>query len=350
MRPINDRLYAWILGLGPSARYNFTSSGLSEPDLSAMGVDTSFEKFAAEKDEHARLFAETVARLYDVEPDNVLITVGASEAIFLVCSVFGTGRRAIVPLPNYEPMFTVPQSLGMDVGNSLAEIPTVRRAICGLTDPNNPTGRSLDNGAVKETIRSSKKQETLVFVNETYKEFTFPGALSTYFGEADNVIVCSTMTKFFGLGRLRVGWILADKQKARQLLRAKWLISGHNSEYSLWIATQVLKGRAKFVERARKVYSENVELVRRFIDSTPGISARGLGAAPFCLVEYGRGPASISLCRRVFDSTGVLISPGDFFGAPKAFRLCFTSDRKTLKLGLAKLSDFLNTTLRAART
>lgn len=349
MQPINDRLYAWILGLGPSSRYNLTSSGLSEPSLSAMGVETSFEKFAVEKDEHARLFAEAVAELYDVEPDNVLITIGASEAIFLVYSVFGAGRKAIVPLPNYEPMFTVPRSLGMKVGSSLAEASTTRGVVCGLTDPNNPTGLSLDDEAVEEVIKSSKKKGTTVFVNETYKEFTFSGAPRTYFGQGDNVVVCSTMTKFYGLGRLRVGWVLAGKRKARQLLKAKWLISGHNSEYSLWIATQVLKRRAQFVERARKIYSENVELTRRFLEATPGVSVRGLGAAPFCLVEYGKGPDSVSLGRKLLESTGVLISPGDFFGASRAFRLCFTSDKRTLEPGLRKLSDFLNALPRAIR-
>lgn len=347
MRPVNERLFAWILGLGPGAKYNLTSSGLSEPDLSAMGIDTSFDRFAAEKDEHARLFAEVVAELYHVEPDNVVITIGASEAIFLVYSVFGAGGKAIVPLPNYEPMFSVPQSLGMHVNNSLAKTSTVRGAVCGLTDPNNPTGRSLDNGIIEKLIESSKKGTT-VFVNETYKEFTFPDAPNTYFGREGNLVTCSTMTKFYGLGRLRVGWILADRQKARQLLKAKWLISGHNSEYSMWIATQVLKKRAGFVKRARKTCSENTELVRRFIEATPSVSVRGLGAAPFCLVKYRSGPDSISFSRKLLTSTGVLVSPGDFFGAPKSFRLCFTSDKRELGLGLRKLSDLLNTQFRSS--
>jgi aspartate/methionine/tyrosine aminotransferase len=343
LRPVNDRLFAWILGLGPSARYNLTSSGLSEPDLSEMGVNTSYDRFAAEKDEHARLFAEAVAELYHVEPDNVTITIGASEAIFMVYSVFGTGGKAVVPLPNYEPMFSVPRSLGMSVSNSVTKLSTVKRAMYGLTDPNNPTGRSLDRGMVDELIESSKKKGTIVYVNETYKEFTFPDAPSTYFGRDGNVVTCSTMTKFYGLGRLRVGWILADRQKTHQLLKAKWLISGHNSEYSLWIATQVLRRRAAFVKRARKICSENAELVRRFIEATPSVSVRGLGAAPFCLVEYKKGPGSVSLARKLLERTGVLVAPGDFFGAPKAFRLCFTSDKKTLRVGLRRLSDFLNT-------
>jgi len=341
LRPARDELFDWILSLGPTSKYNLTASGLSEPDLGAMGIDTSFEKFAAEKDEHERIFVEEVARLYRVEPENVLLTNGGSEAIFLAYSVLGTGGRAAVPLPNYPPMFTVPKSLGMKVQGSLTSKAWARGSMFGLTDPNNPTGRTLDEGAVETLVDSARKSGSIVYFNETYREFTFPRVPSTHFGRTGNVITSSTMTKFFGLGRLRVGWILADKRKARQLLYAKWAVSGHDSSYSLWIATQVLRQRSKFVERARQIYSRNVKLVRRFLEETDGVSAE-LAVAPFCLVRYKGKPGSVAFARYVLDQTGVLVSPGDFFGAPGTFRLCFTPDEESLKRALVALTEFFN--------
>jgi len=340
LRPKRDELFDWILSLGPASKYNLTASGLSEPDLRAMGIDTSFEKFAAEKDEHERVFAEEVARLYRVEPENVIATNGGSEAIFLVYSALGAGGRAVVPLPNYPPMFTVPRSLGMTVQGSVAKKSWNRGSIIGLTDPNNPTGRSLDEGEV-ETLTDSTKSGVTIYINETYAEFTFLRSPRTNFGQASNIVTSSTMTKFFGLGRLRVGWILADKRKARNLLYAKWAVSGHDSSYSLWIATQVLRQRSKFVERAHQVLSRNGRLVGRFLEETEGVSAE-LGVAPFCLISYKGKSESVSLAREILTRTGVLVSPGDFFGAPGALRLCFTVDEGTLGRGLANLSKFFN--------
>ena len=340
LRPGNDKLFSWIRDFGPAAKYNLTSSGLSEPDLSAMGIDTSFEAFSAEKDEHTRLFAEEVAALYKVEPHDIIVTSGASEAIFLVYSVLGRNRRAVVPLPNYGPMFTVPKSLGMEVRSTLPSGPTTGRTIFGLTDPNNPTGRTLDAQLLEPLMASSRGRGSTVFINETYREFTFPNSPSTHFGSGGDVVVCSTMTKFYGLGRLRVGWIMADKNTARRLSYAKWAVSGHDSEYSLWIARQVLRKRQRFVRRARRIRSRNINLVRRFIVETEGLSAE-LGAAPFCLVDYKAGPGSVALSRAIFEKTGVLVAPGDFFGAPRAFRLCFTTEEETLRSGLEGLSSFL---------
>jgi aspartate/methionine/tyrosine aminotransferase len=337
MQPARDELFDWILSQRQSCKYNFTSSGLTEPNLKAMGIDTSYENYSAEKGDLELSFAQEVARSYRVEPENVILAAGASESIFLVYSVFGPGRRAVVPLPNYPPMFTVPKSLGFKVSGSVR---STTGAIIGLTDPNNPVGNGLEPGMVEDLLDSTKATGAPVFVNETYREFAFPSEPQTHFGEAPNVIACNTMTKFYGLGRLRVGWILADKKNALQLLYAKWAVSGHDSEYSLWIAQQVLRRRARFVERARRIHSTNVKLVRRFLDETKGVSAE-LGVAPFCLVHYRQRLGSVPLARTVFRKTGVLIAPGDFFGAPKAFRLCFTSDEETLRNGLEALSDFL---------
>jgi aspartate/methionine/tyrosine aminotransferase len=335
--PVRDDLFDWILSLGPSAKFNLTSSGLAEPPLKEMGIDTSFERFASEEDLHERVFAEEVARLYRVEPENVVVTAGGTEAIFMVYSVFGAGGRLLVPLPNYPAMFTVPRSLGMKIQDLSGHKPD--GAMLGLTDPNNPSGLSLGAGAVDDLVRSSSRGGGTVYINETYKEFLFSGEPGTYFDGSGGIITSGTMTKFFGLGRLRVGWVLADDRKARQLHYAKWAVSGHDSEYSLWIATQVLRKRAAFVERARQIYANNSRLVRKFLDETKGVSAE-LGVAPFCLVRYEKGPASIALARRALESAGVLVSPGDFFGSPRTFRLCFTAAEGTVRKGLEALSGF----------
>ena len=209
----------------------------------------------------------------------------------------------------------------------------------GLTDPNNPTGKVLDPATVEGLVESSKKGIGVVYIIETYREFAFAAMQETFFDGSSQVLTSGTMTKFFGLGRLRVGWILADSTNSRKLLYSKWAVSGHDSEYSLWVATQVLKMRSRFVDRARRVLDANARLVRRFLEETKGVSA-DLGVAPFCLVRYKNGTASVSLARKILEKTGVLVSPGDYFGAPRSFRLCFTAEEATLKGGLEALSDF----------
>lgn len=331
------RLVNWILQSAPKTKYDLSSSGLREPQLETMGVDTSYGAYRRVREDHERLLAEELAALYGVEAGNVVVTTGASEAIFLAYSVFGRGR-AVVPLPNYEPMFAIPRWLGMGVTTSQRR-PVVPGAVYGITNPNNPTGSCLDAEALALLVQASKS--ATVFINETYGGFTF-GKPSTLFARHERFVTGSSMTKFYGLGGLRVGWMMGSSANIARLRNARRLVSGHNSEYSLWIAKQVLTRRDSFVERARRIQSENLQLVRRFAASAPGVEVTLPEAAPFCLVRYSRGPASVAFAEDLLERKGVLVSPGDYFGAPKAFRLCFTADREEVARGLDGLSEFLN--------
>lgn len=334
--PPEFRLVSWILQNLPKAECDLSSSGLPQPQLEKMGIDTSYDSFFSSKEDHEALLAEEVAGLYGIEAENVVATTGGSEAIYLAYSVFGKGR-AVVPLPNYEPMFAVPKWLGMGVTSSLKR-PVTDGAVYGVTDPNNPTGGRLGEEEVGLLADASKR--STVFVNEAYQGFAFERP-SSLFSQHRRFVTCSTMTKFYGLGWLRVGWIIADRANARLIRNGRRLVTGHNSEYPLWLARQVLAKREPFVERARRIHSENLGLVREFAKSVKGAKVGLPEASPFCLVRYSRGEDSIAFARRLLKDQGVLVSPGDYFGAPRAFRLCFTAGRDVLAEGLKRLSDFL---------
>ncbi|MDG6934522.1 MAG: pyridoxal phosphate-dependent aminotransferase [Nitrososphaerota archaeon] len=342
MKTLEFRLLNWILSASGGVKHNLSLSGMKEPNLNQMGINTNFEDFVNEPDVHEKLLTETIARMHGVDPENVVITAGGSEAIFIAYSVFGNGGKAVVPLPNYEPIFAVPKSLGMKVSNSLRNGMVEEGSIVGMTNPNNPTGKYVDDESIQRLVRNVKKRNGYIFVNETYRDFKFEPPTRYSVEETNNLIVCSSLTKFYGLGRLRIGWLIAERSNAMRLRRAKQLISGHSSEYSMWIARQVLKNRETFVIRTKELYKENIDLVRGFLEATHGILAILPDAAPFCLVRYKNQQDSESLSRELLKEKGVLVSPGDYFGAPRSFRLCFTADKDDLASGLAELSDFLN--------
>jgi aspartate/methionine/tyrosine aminotransferase len=339
MRPMEFRLYSWLIKRSQEARFNLASSGLTEPDLPKMGIDTSYEHFASIHVNHEQMMKEPIAELYGVDTENIVLTSGASEAIFITFAAFGGGKTALVPLPNYEPIFVVPRSLGMRVGHSLGAPPRPD-LMYALTDPNNPTGLCLDGDEEEMLIEAAGKGAT-VFVNETYKEFTFQRRPRSLFQKDENLIVCSSMTKFFGLGWLRIGWLIADRKKAGKMTQVMRLLSGHNSEYSLYIARQVLAKRGEFVKRARETYVDNLALVKQFAKMADGVRVKLPDAAPFCLVQYKGRESSIRLASELLRRKGVLVSPGDYFGAPRSFRMCFTLDGPLLARGLGQVSDFM---------
>jgi aspartate/methionine/tyrosine aminotransferase len=334
------RLYSWIKHNIGRAEHNLSSSGLSEPILEDMGVVTDYGAMRSEASEVEHVFKASVAELYGVRPENVLPTVGGTEAIYLVNLVLSTKvMGAYVPTPNYEPMFSVPFMLGF----KLVKSPTLDGGVMvGLTDSNNPTGRLVSKEWMLKVL-GGLGRHSYIYVDETFREFGFPEKIDTWFNlDPQRTIVSNTLTKFYGLGGLRAGWIIASGDIIEELEGLKPFITGENASYSMWIAAQAVKNRSRFVSRARRIVERNRKIVEEFVESNPKIRWSNPDGAPFCLVTYDGNLSSERLCVDALKEKHILIAPAEFFGAQNGFRLCFTHDDEDKLVGdLKALSDFL---------
>jgi aspartate/methionine/tyrosine aminotransferase len=341
MKPIEFRLYNWIHRYSSVVKHNLSASGLSEPTLNEMGIDTDYQHFRDVSTEAESLFKASVAKIYGVEPQNVLPTIGGSEAIFLFYACFcEKASKSFVPLPNYEPLFDVPKALGLQV-EDLTPKSDLKECLVALTDSNNPVGRRLPKDYLAELLTKAEDNGSQVLIDETFREFGFQESPSSSFQSWPNTVVSNTMTKFYGLGGFRTGWFIADEEKIQGLKRTKSLISTENPAYSLWIAHQALENRWRFFASAKKRVEQNKRLVEEFVESTQKIEWSNPDAAPFCLVNYEGDVDSVTLCTRAAEKAGILIAPSEFFGSQKGFRLCFTSEQHALESALQALSSFL---------
>ncbi len=339
------RLYWWIKHNTGKAKYNLSSSGLSEPDLNEMGVVTDYNAFKSASQDPEELFKHAVAELYGVNSENVLPTIGGTEAIFLVNVFMAERTRSVfVPTPNYEPMLSVPAILGFRFEKTFERGGVV---LVSLTDSNNPTGRSLSEAWVRSVVDGAG-DGSCVYIDETFREFGFHESISTWFKlNRDKVVVSNTLTKFYGLGGFRVGWITASEDKIEKLAKLKPFVTGENAAYSLWVGAQAIRNRSRFVLRAKRIVERNKKIVEEFVESTPRIGWSNPDAAPFCLITYNDGVSSEKLCLEALRERGVLIAPAEFFGSERGFRLCFThTDEEALVEGLKSLSVFLGEALR----
>ena len=176
-----------------------------------------------------RAMAEYFGRYgISLEADNVLITIGGSEAIHYAFSVVADpGEEIIIPEPfytNYNGYASaanvriVPLTLDVNDGFRLppaevieAKISERTRAIM-LCSPNNPTGtvytaEELDR--VKELV---KKHDLFLIADEVYKEFVYDGAVHKSILEFDDIeeraIVVDSISKRFSCCGARIGAVI----------------------------------------------------------------------------------------------------------------------------------------------
>jgi histidinol-phosphate aminotransferase len=179
----------------------------------------------------ARELLERLAAFSGWRADGILAGNGSNElieALFMVTVAPGT--RVVLP----EPTFTLYALLTKILGGELLPVPLgpeleydpleIRKLRLGvdapltiLCSPNNPTGGVIENDQI---ARICEEADGLVVVDEAYHEFARRSAVPLLRAHP-NLIVLRTFSKAMSLAGLRVGYLLAAPELAKEINKAR---------------------------------------------------------------------------------------------------------------------------------
>lgn len=360
----------WMNAYETGARYN-----IAETCVDSISLDKLFELSKTHKEsflnklcarrltygyiEGSPDLKEGIAALYHtISPDEIVPAHGASGANHHVFySLINPGDKVISIMPSYQQLYSIPASLGAKVEilhlkkeNSylpdLEELEEMARGgvkmIC-LNNPNNPTGALMSPEILKKVVDIAKKSDAYLLVDEVYRHLTQddewqPSIVDMY----EKGISTSSMSKVFSLAGVRLGWIAThDKDALKQFWshRDYNLISCGMMDEA--IAALALASKNQILERNKKIIRENLDILDHWIQKEPRLSYVKPKAGTTALVYYDFPIDSYTLCRRMYDSCGTFVTPGDCFDEPRSMRIGYAADRDTLKKGLQAMSTFL---------
>ena len=312
----------------------------------------------------AEVRALIAARL-GIPAGHVLLTAGASAALFLVALLHSDGE-ILVGVPCFPPMLDALRGLGARIVTVPARFEdgyhvdldafrdglSARTRLVMFASPQNPSGVSITRGEVDEMLAAMSRRcpEAVLLVDETYREATYGSAPAapTFAGLSGRVLTCASLSKAYGVPGLRVGWLTVAEPRLREQLRlAKFNSSvccGVLDEFLaarlLSRADRLLGSRAALMARARSV-------VERWIGEQDGrVHWLRPEAGAFCCARLNPrvfGPADV---RRFYDRLGdrrTVVSPGSWFGdSAHVIRigLAYPPDDE-LEKGLGIISDAL---------
>ncbi|KAA8922976.1 pyridoxal phosphate-dependent aminotransferase [Thermoplasma sp.] len=305
------------------ARHNLSNSGMPEPDLKALGINVEYETYLKETGDLDAELRDAIAKRYGVDRDNVILTNGGTEAIFLASAFLSATSDIItVPFPEYEPIFLVPEAMGSRVRRvrleSMARADTEGESLA-ISLPNNPTGKYEDIADIVTRIGGSYRH---VYIDETFHDFTDDRRVSLYDG-SKNMIISNTMTKFYGLSSLRVGWIISHKDNIAAMRKIKDLTTINNARFSLFLAKQAIERWSFFRERTHSIVRKNAEKARRELSDFEFYSEKYEGA-PFLFVGNGNFDSE-KMATTAVQKYGLLVAPGSYFGLDGYLRVCITA-------------------------
>ncbi|MFA6450800.1 MAG: pyridoxal phosphate-dependent aminotransferase [bacterium] len=251
------------LGYG-NIKHNLTESSVSDMPLRKLGIDLN--DLALAYTDHAgkpELRAAVAAEGAGLSADDVLITVGAASALFIVAtSLLGKGDKIVVAHPNYATNIETPRAIGASIEflrlsfedgfrvdlDRLRSLVTEDTKLISLTCPHNPTGAMMSESDVREAIAIAEERNCWLLFDETYREMAFGGALPPAASLSSRVISVASVSKSYGLPGVRMGWLIAKDKKLQELfLAAKEQIFICNSIVDEEIACHALLNKSRIL-------------------------------------------------------------------------------------------------------
>ena len=303
-------------------------------------------------------------RRYAMEygPDEILVTVGGSEAIDLaIRALIEPGDEVIIPEPCfvcYDPITTLVGGVPVPVATSeenefrvtaeqIRNAITPKTKILVLGYPNNPTGAVLrheDLEAIAEVLRGT---DIIVLSDEIYSELSYQNhheSIANMPGMRERTIVVNGFSKTFSM----TGWRLGYAAGPRPLIAAMTKI--HQScimsapTTSQYAAIAALKDCDDDVDYMRKQYDLRRQYCVRKLNEMGLRTFEPQGAFYVFPNITSSGMTSDEFCEALLQKKHVAIIPGNAFGAcgEGYARISYAYSIDHLREAMKRIQEFLN--------
>ena len=173
---------------------------------------------------------------FDVTADDIIVTVGGSEAVlFAFMACLDPGDEIIVPEPAYANYMAFAISAGaviktvtssIDEGFALPPVEKFEALITPRTkgilicNPNNPTGYLYTQSEMNQLRDMVKKYDLFLFSDEVYREFCYTGApyISAFHlkGIEEQVVLIDSVSKRYSECGIRIGAIITKHAELKK--------------------------------------------------------------------------------------------------------------------------------------
>lgn len=284
--------------------------------------------------------------------ENILITSGATEAMYLaISSTAQPGRQFIVTDPSfllYAPLIrmnggevkyiqTRPEDKHqLDPDEVIQSIGPRTYAII-LNSPNNPTGAVYPRSTIEAIVEECAYRGIQIYSDEVYDHLVFDeedyASVLNCSVDLDNLMCVSSFSKTFSMAGLRVGWVISSQATIKSLRRYHMFTTSVANTPAQFAGVAALTGSQNCVREMVDIYRERRDKIVELIEQTPHMTGYKPGGAFFAFPTLPPHVDGSDLALRMLKETGVCTVPGDAFGdhTGNALRLSFSTTCERLE-------------------
>lgn len=313
-----------------------------------------------------RAISEYLMRKFSLEynpEDNILVTVGGSEAIDLCMrAIITPGDEVIIPFPCfvcYEPIAelcgatVVPVYLKEEnnfklTAKDLKAAITSKTKLLVLPFPNNPTGAIMDREDLEAIAQVLRETNIAVLSDEIYAELNYTQeghvSIAQLDGMKERTILVNGFSKAYSMTGWRMGYLCASSAFVKQFVKLHQYAIMCAPTTSQYAAIEAIRYGDDDIDMMRKEYNYR----RRYIvDSFNklGFTCFEPQGAFYCFpCIKSTGMTSDEFCERLLMDKKVALVPGTAFGenAEGFVRVSYAYSIEHIKTAIEKIKEWVN--------
>jgi aspartate/methionine/tyrosine aminotransferase len=347
----------WAIKHGASCKFDLATSGIQNAcDLLTIDPASLHDLDGWKK------IREVIARANDVPQNETIAALGTAHAVWLAyASLLSPGDELVVEQPAYEPLLTAALGMGLTIkrfdrleNKGFAVDPdVVARAITEKTKAvvisnlHNPSGARVSREALAACAKAADRVGAFLIVDEVYAPFDALCDDSGIFaGSARklgaNVVALASLTKCYGLGPHRIGWMLAHPEVIRRAESAILSSCGMLPLAHANLAIQAFSALPALAKRARLGLAEKRSAVSAWVASRNDLEWHAPAEGLFGFAGVKKKANVREAIERGMREHDVKVVPGEFFELPHGFRIAWSLDEALIPEALARLGRVLD--------
>ncbi|MBR2151001.1 MAG: pyridoxal phosphate-dependent class II aminotransferase [Prevotella sp.] len=210
-------------------KMNFSSNIYQHADLSMLKehLMEHFDIVNNYPEPQPRSLEKLIALKEGISPECVMVTNGATEAIYLIAQLFH-GSASIIPQPTFSEYADACRIhrhiISYENTDDLMQLP--RDRVYWICNPNNPSGNVLMKGFMNYLVRRSPRYTFVV--DQSYEAYTNePVLVAREMNGVPNLLLLHSFSKTYGVPGLRLGYVTGFPSTIQLLrnLRHPWSVS-----------------------------------------------------------------------------------------------------------------------------
>ena len=263
---------------------NFSSNVYNKFDLKELKeyLWTNISSIHSYPEPDALTLRKLIGQKLGISKDEVGVTNGATEAIYLIAQAF-SGSKTAVLIPTfreYEDACEI-HDHNLYFIDSLEDIQPGTQLVW-LCNPNNPTGEIYDKEYLERII--SNNPNICFVIDQSYAAFTNQIIWSASQAlKFNNVVLLHSLTKCYAIPGLRLGYITAQKNKIDKIKHYSmpWSVNQLAQLAGLYLLDNVSYDFSDYLQESQRVQKQLAEV--------SGIKVYSSGMHFFlCQLELGK--------------------------------------------------------------